>query len=120
VIYHVVDEVKILMKAQLDKIAKEEFCGKALVKALFKASALGIIAGCQVTEGLIRRNNHVRIHRGTEIVWNGSISSLKRVKEDVREVSKGLECGIVLQGFSDVKEGDTIEAYEIIYLEQEL
>jgi translation initiation factor IF-2 len=120
VIYHVVDDVKLLMKAQLDKIAKEEPSGKALIKAVFKASSLGMIAGCQVTEGTIKRNNHVRIHRDQEVIWKGSISSLKRVKEDVREVSKGQECGIVLQGFSEFNEGDIIETYDIVYLEQEL
>jgi translation initiation factor IF-2 len=120
VIYHVVDEVKLLMKAQLDKVAKEEISGKALIKAVFKASALGTIAGCQVTEGSIKRNNQVRIFRGADLIWKGSISSLKRVKDDVREVTKGQECGIVLQGFSNFLEGDIIEGFDVIYLEQEL
>jgi translation initiation factor IF-2 len=120
VIYHVVDALKLLMKAQLDKIAKEEPSGKALIKAVFKASSLGLIAGCQVIEGSIKRSNQVRIHRGEEVIWKGTISSLKKVKEDVKEVSKGHECGIVLQGFSEIKEEDIIEGYEIIYLEQEL
>ena len=120
VIYHVVDEVKLLMKAQLDKIAKEEISGKALIKAVFKASALGTIAGCQVTEGSIKRNNQVRVYRENEVIWKGHISSLKRVKDDVREATKGQECGIVLQGYNEFKDGDIIEGFDIIYLEQEL
>jgi len=120
VIYHVVDDVKLIMKAQLDKIAKEEITGKAEIKAVFKASALGNIAGCQVIEGTIKRNNHCRLYRGDQVIWKGPFASLKRVKEDVREVSKGMECGILLSGYSDFKPGDIIEAYDVIYLEQEL
>lgn len=120
IIYHAADEVKQLMVNLLDKIAIETDKGKALVKALFKSSQLGVIAGCQVTEGSITRNNHIRLKRGNELIWKGGISSLKRVKEDVREVQKGFECGIVLNGFSEEQEGDIIEAYEITYITQEL
>lgn len=120
IIYHAADEVKLLMVNLLDKIAVETDRGKALVKALFKSSHYGVIAGCQVTEGTITRNNHVRLKRGDELVWKGSMTSLKRVKEDVREVQKGLECGILLNGFHEEQEGDIIEAYEITYITQEL
>ncbi len=120
IIYHAVDDVKEQMVNLLDKIAEEVDTGAAIVKAIFKASQLGIIAGCQVTQGSIRRNQQVRLIRGTTQVWKGGISSLKRVKEDVREVGKGIECGIVLQNFSDIKEGDIIQAFDINYLTQEL
>lgn len=120
IIYHAIDDVKDLMLALLDKIPQENNTGEAVVKATFKASQLGIIAGCMVTDGIIKRNNHVRVVRDKEVVWKGPISSLRRVKEDVREVSKGHECGIVLQNFSNVKEGDLLQAYEITYLQQEL
>ena len=120
IIYHLVDEVKLRMRALLDKIEKEEELGEAYVKAVFKSSQLGLIAGCQVSEGLIKRGCLVRQLRGKEIIWKGKILSLKRVKEDVKEVSKGIECGILLDGQSDVKEGDVFQAYEITYLEQEL
>ena len=102
------------------KIAVETDKGKALVKATFKSSHFGIIAGCQVTEGSIARNNQVRLKRSDEQIWKGGIASLKRVKEDVREVQKGFECGILLNGFNEVQEGDIIEAYEITYITQEL
>lgn len=120
IIYHAIDDVKTLMVDLLDKIAIETDRGKAQVKATFKSSHVGIIAGCQVIEGTVSRNNHVRVKRGNELLWKGTISSLKRVKEDVREVQKGFECGILLNGFTDIKEGDIIEAYEVTYITQEL
>lgn len=120
IIYHAIDDVRDLMKGMLDKIEEEKEIGKAEVKTTFKASHLGVIAGCQVIEGSIFRNNRIRVEREGKIVWRGSISSLKRVKEDVREVKKGIECGILLDGFNDVKTGDILQAYEIIYITQEL
>lgn len=120
IIYHVVDDVKLLMGGLLEKIALEIEKGKAQVKATFKSSQLGIIAGCIVTEGTVARKHQVRLKRNNEVIWKGSISSLKRVKEDVREVQKGLECGIVLQNFTDFKEDDIIETYETSYISQEL
>jgi translation initiation factor IF-2 len=120
IIYHAIDEVKKLMLGLLDKIVQENDTGSALVKATFKASQLGVIAGCQVVEGNIKRSNHMRLVRDNQVIWKGAIASLKRGKEDVREVSKGYECGILLQNFNEVKEGDLLQAYEITYLEQEL
>lgn len=120
IIYHAIDDIKVVMSGMLEKLAQETEKGKAVVKATFKSSHAGVIAGCQVTEGTIHRNNNVRVRRGEEIVWTGTISSLKRVKEDVREVQKGLECGILLNNFSDIREDDIIEAYEVTYIEQAL
>ena len=120
IIYHAVDDVKAIMLNLLDKIPQENELGAAVVKAVFKSSQLGNIAGCQVVEGLIRRNCHAKLIRNKEVIWKGPIASLKRIKEDVREISKGHECGILLQGFTDYKEDDRIQAYEITYLQQEL
>ncbi|MBM3208055.1 MAG: translation initiation factor IF-2, partial [Chlamydiae bacterium] len=120
IIYHAVDDTRELMLGLLDKIPQENEVGKAEVRAVFKSSQLGNIAGCQVIDGVIKRNCIVRVMRNKEVVFKGSISSLKRVKEDVKEVSKGIECGIVLQNFSDVKEGDIIHAIEVTYLKQDL
>lgn len=120
IIYHAVDDVKELMVAALDKIAQENERGKAEVKAMFKSSQHGQIAGCQVIEGTINRNHYMRVKRGDELIWKGSISSLKRVKEDVREVTKGIECGILLNGFSTLQVGDILESYDITYITQEL
>lgn len=120
IIYHAIDEVKALMQGLLDKISVETERGKALVKATFKSSQLGTIAGCQVMEGVINRNHLIRVRRGNDVVFKGTIASLKKIKEDVREVAKGIECGILINGFNDAKENDIIEAYEITYLSQDL
>lgn len=120
VIYHAIDDVKLLMQGLLDKIAQEKDTGAAEVKQTFKASQLGVIAGCIITEGAIQRNNRVRLVRDGAVIWKGGISSLKRLKEDVREVKKGFECGILLDGYNEMKAGDIIQAYEIIYLTQEI
>jgi translation initiation factor IF-2 len=120
IIYHAIDDMKSIMVGLLDKIAQENEKGKAIVKAIFKSSHLGAIAGCQVTEGTIARNNHMRVVRDGVVIWKGTIASLKRVKEDVREVQKGIECGILLNNFSDTRENDILEAYDITYIIQEL
>lgn len=120
VIYHLIDEVKNRMRQLLDKIEQETDTGAAFVKAVFKSSQLGIIAGCQISEGTIKRQNFIRQIRNKEVIWKGKIASLKRLKEDIKEVQKGFECGILLEGQSDIKEGDVLQAYEITYLEQDL
>ncbi|MCB1136097.1 MAG: translation initiation factor IF-2, partial [Chlamydiia bacterium] len=120
VIYHAIDEVKALMSGLLDRIAKEEERGSAEVQAVFKSSQLGKIAGCIVREGSITRNCQIRVMRGREQLWRGPVHSLKRHKDDVKEVAKGLECGIVLNGFNDFQVGDTLDAFEVTYIEQEL
>jgi translation initiation factor IF-2 len=122
IIYHAVDDIKKLMIAQLDKVPQEHECGSVEVRAVFKSSQVvgGNIAGCQVLNGIIKRSSHVRVVRGKEIIWKGSIESLKRGKEDVREVSKGQDCGILLQGFTNYQEGDVFQGYDITYLTPEL
>jgi translation initiation factor IF-2 len=102
----------------LTAVKTEETTGEAEVRALFKVSRLGTIAGCMVTSGVVRRNSQVRVVRdGTEI-YDTTISQLKRFKEDAREVAEGFECGILLDGFNDVKEGDVLEAYEVRQVER--
>ncbi|MGA8164286.1 MAG: translation initiation factor IF-2 [Waddliaceae bacterium] len=120
VIYHAIDSIKALMTALLDRIAQETDKGKAEVKAVFKASQLGKIAGCLVTEGVIHRNHLIRVIRDGQLIWSGSVASIKRVKEDVREVQKGVECGILLSNFNNIEVDDILEAYEITYISQEL
>lgn len=120
IIYHAIDDTKELMASLLDKIEQETEKGKAEVKAVFKSSHLGNIAGCIVTEGSVVRNNRIRVSRKGEIVWKGAISSLRRINEDVREVQKGFECGVVIANFQGVQVGDILEAYEVTYITQEL
>lgn len=120
IIYQIIDDVKELMLNLLDKVRQETEMGMALVKQVFKVSGQGVIAGCQVADGIIKRNHYAKVYREGHLVWEGKIGSLKRVKEDVKEVIKGLECGILLERFSDVMEGDQIKAYEVTFLQQEL
>lgn len=120
VIYHAIDDIKQLMIDTLDKVAKENDIGKATIKAVFKSSQLGNIAGCGVLDGIIKRSSYLRVVRNDEVIFKGKIGSLKRGKEDVKEVQKGQECGIVLEKFSDYAVGDILEAYDITYLTQEL
>jgi translation initiation factor IF-2 len=119
IIYHAIDDVKLILAGLLDKIAIETDKGKAEVRATFKSSHHGIIAGCYITEGIIQRNNIVRVIRNKAQVHKGTISSLKRIKEDVREVAKGFECGIILNNF-ELQEGDILEAFEVTYITQAL
>lgn len=120
IIYHLVDDVKELMRAQLDKVQREQELGVIEVRQTFRSSALGVIAGCQVIQGIVKRNSLIRVLRDNEVIWKGSIASLKRLKEDVKEVAKGYDCGVLLNGFSDFKEGDLLQAYEIEYIPQQL
>lgn len=120
IIYHAIDEIKKLMIAKLDKIAVENDTGKAEIKALFKSSHLGTIAGCQVIDGIVKRGQMARIVRDGEVILKSKIASLKRVKEDVKEASKGQECGILIEKFDDFQEKDIIQTYDITYLEPEL
>jgi translation initiation factor IF-2 len=120
VIYRAIDELRDAMQGMLAPEEVEDTVGTAEVRAIFRASRIGTIAGSMVTDGVIRRNGKVRLVRDGTIVYDGEIASLRRVNEDVREVQSGFECGIVLQNFADVKEGDVIEAYETRQVERTL
>ncbi len=113
VIYEMIDEVRKAMEGLLAPDEKEITLGQAEVREVFKVSKIGSIAGCQVTSGKIQRNALVRLLRDQAIVFEGKISSLKRFKDDAKEVTDGYECGIGLENFNDVKTGDVIEAYLI-------
>jgi translation initiation factor IF-2 len=120
VIYKVTEDLRAAMEGMLEPEEVEESLGQAEVKELFKASRVGTIAGCLVTDGTIRRGADCRLVREGTVVWTGRIGSLRRFKDDVREVEEGLECGIVLEGFQDVKVDDVIEAFETKQVEQTL
>ncbi|MEM8727794.1 MAG: translation initiation factor IF-2 [Chlamydiota bacterium] len=120
IIYQIIDDVKGLMLDSLDKIRQETEQGTAEVKQVFKSSQLGSIAGCIVSNGIIRRDHHAKVIRNGEIVHQGGIASLRRVTKDVKEIGKGLECGILLHQFSDYQEKDLIKGFEITYVSQEL
>ena len=120
IIFHAIDDIKELMKATLDKIEQETERGKAEVKAVFKSSQLGNIAGCQIIEGVVARSHRIRVIRNGEEIWKGAITSLRRVNEDVREIQKGFECGIVLNGFQTFQVGDILQSFEVTYITQEI
>ena len=112
VIYKVTEDITAALVGMLKPEYEEVVLGQAEVRATFKASKLGTIAGCMVTHGVIPRNASVRVLRDDVVVHDGKIASLKRFQEDAREVQEGFECGILLDGFNDIKEGDVLEAYE--------
>lgn len=111
IIYDLIADVKAAMEGLLDPDMKEKILGKAVVKQVFKLSSHGTISGCSVIDGKIQRGAKVRLLRDNVIVFEGSISSLKRFKDDVKEVEKGYECGIGLENFSDIKVGDIMESF---------
>lgn len=113
VIYQLIDDMKKAMKGLLDPISKETYLGRAEVRRIFHIPRLGSIAGCLVTEGKITRNSEVRIIRNDEVLHKGKISSLKHLKNNVTEVKKDYECGIGIEKFKDIQEGDAIEAFII-------
>ncbi len=111
VIYDLIDDVKALLGGMLSPITREEQLGQAEVRDVFNVPKLGQVAGCLVTDGTIHRGAKVRVIRDGVVIYEGEISSLKRFKDDVREVAKGYECGIGVQGYSDVRVGDYLESY---------
>lgn len=113
VIYEAIDEVELAMKGMLDPIYKEVVMGKVEIREIFKVPGVGIIGGAYVQEGKVQRNAEVRLVRDGIVIHEGKISSLKRFKEDVREVSHGYECGIGIENYNDIKEGDIIEAFKM-------
>ncbi len=120
VIYRITEELRDAMQGMLEPEEVERALGEAEVLELFKASKIGTIAGSRVNEGRITRNADVRLVRDGTVVWTGKVGSLRRFKDDVREVEEGQECGITLDGFQDVKVGDVLEAFETTQVEKTL
>jgi translation initiation factor IF-2 len=120
IIYEAVDRIREEMANLLEPIIREKPLGKAEVRALFSIPKIGAIAGSAVTEGVVRRGANVRVMRDRKVLHSGKISSLKRLKDDVREVTTGLECGIGIDGYTDVKPGDILEAFELEEIRQSL
>jgi len=110
IIYKVLEELELALKGMLDPVFEEVITGQAEIRELFKISKVGTIAGCFVTDGTIERNSTVRLIRNGVVVYEGKMSTLKRFKDDVKEVKKGFECGIMIEKYNDIKEGDIIEA----------
>lgn len=114
IIYKVVEEMEAALKGKLDPTYEEKILGQAEVRKLFKFSKVGTIAGSYVTDGIIRRDAKARIIRDGVVIYDGNINSIAREKDQVKEVKQGLECGITIENFNDIKENDIIEAYEVV------
>jgi translation initiation factor IF-2 len=113
IIYDAVDELKAAMSGMLTPDKKEEIIGMAEIRQVFRISKIGAIAGCMVTTGVVRRNARLRLLRDNVVVFTGELESLKRFKDDVREVKENFECGLNLKGYNDIQEGDQLEFFEI-------
>lgn len=120
VIYDIVDQVNQALSGMLAPQFKEEIIGIAEVRDVFRSPKLGAIAGCRVTEGVIKRNNPIRVLRDNVVIYAGTLESLRRFKDDVVEVRQGLECGIGVKNYNDVKPGDSIEVYETVEIKREV
>ena len=120
VIYSLIDEVKQAMSGMLAPEFKQEIIGLAEVRDVFKSPKLGAIAGCMVTEGTIKRSNPIRVLRDNVVIYEGELESLRRFKDDVQDVRNGMECGIGVKNYNDVKVGDQIEVFEIVEVQREI
>ena len=113
IIYDAVDELKVAMSGMLTPDRREEVIGMAEIRTVFVASKIGTVAGCMVTGGYVTRSAHFRLLRENVVIYTGELDSLKRMKDDVREVKEGFECGIKLRNYNDIKEGDQLEFFEV-------
>ena len=113
IIYDAVDDVKSAMEGMLSPEKRETMLGMVEIRQVFRVTKVGTVAGCYVTEGLVRRDSEVRLLRDSTVIWTGRIESLKRFKDDAKEVKAGFECGITLHNYSDIQEGDQLEVFEV-------
>ena len=120
IIYDAINDLKDAMEGMLSPVFKEEVTGTVEIRELFKISKVGTIAGCMVTDGKIYRNSKIRLIRDNVVIYTGELSSLKRFKDDVKEVSKGYDCGLQIKNYNDIHEGDVIEAYQEVAVKKKL
>lgn len=118
IIYKVVEEMEAAMKGKLEPIYEEKVLGQAEVRKLFKFSKVGTIAGSYIISGIIKRDAKARVIRDGVVIYDGNINSIAREKDQVKEVKQGIECGITIENYNDIKEGDIIEAYEVVEVER--
>ena len=113
IIYDAIDDVKAALSGMLAPEKRENVIGLVEIRQVITISRVGAIAGCQVLEGMVRRGALVRLLRDHVVIWSGEVDTLKRYKDDVREVKSGFECGMTLKNYNDIKEGDQLEVYEV-------
>ncbi len=114
IIYEAVDEIKAALSGMLAPERKENAIGLVDIRQVYRISKVGAVAGCYVLEGVVKRNSQVRMLRDNVVIHSGEIESLKRFKDDAREVKAGFECGLSLKGYDDIKVGDQLEVYEVV------
>jgi translation initiation factor IF-2 len=120
IIYELLDEAKARLSGMLTPLSRETTTGHAEIREVFSITKVGKIAGCMVTDGVIRRGARVRLLRDDVVIYDGALGSLRRFKDDIREVREGFECGIGIDGFADIRQGDVVEAYEVEEVERTL
>ena len=120
IIYEVIDDVRKALAGLLEPEVREEIIGLAQVRDVFRSTKFGAIAGCMVLEGVVKRNNPIRVLRDNVVIYEGALESLRRFKEDAPEVKAGMECGIGVKNYNDVKAGDQIEVFERTIVAREL
>jgi len=120
VLYEVLDNVRELLEGRLAPDVQEEITGHIEIRVIFKSSKVGNIAGCFVLDGTVRRDHRIRLLRDDTVIYSGALASLRREKDDVREVREGFECGVLLKGYDDIREGDVIEAYRTVEVKRTL
>ena len=113
IIYNLVDDVKATMSGMLPPTLREEMLGNALILEVFNISKVGKVAGCRVTEGVVERGAHVRLIRDNVVIHEGKLKTLKRFKDDAKEVTSGQECGMAFENYENMRAGDTIECYRV-------
>jgi translation initiation factor IF-2 len=113
IIYDAVDDLKLAMSGMLTPDKKEEIIGTAEIRQIFKVSKIGSIAGCMVTSGVVRRTARLRLLRNNTVIYTGELDSLKRFKDDAKEVREGFDCGLNIKNYNDINEGDVLEFFEI-------
>ena len=114
IIYNAVDDVKAALSGMLTPERKEVQLGLVEVREVYRISKVGVVAGCYVLEGLVKRGAKIRVLRDHVVIHDGELDSLKRFKDDVREVKAGFECGLSVRGYNDIQKGDQLESYEIV------
>ena len=120
IIYDAIDDVKAAMSGMLAPEQKENIIGTVEIRQVISVSKVGNIAGCMVTDGMVKRDAHIRLIRQNVVVHTGELASLKRFKDDVKEVRMGFECGLMLKNFNDIIEGDQLEVFEVVQVARKL
>lgn len=120
IIYHLIDDIKAIMSGMLDPIVLEQYIGSVEIRQIFNITKVGKIAGSYVTKGIIKKGAGIRLLRDNVVIHEGKLKTLKRFKDEVKEVREGYECGIAFENYEDIREGDTVEVFELIQEQRQL